>query len=261
MNILITGNLSSLATTFVKEFVKRKHRLVLASDDADKVGIKSGSVIVHTINPAADIFRDVMPSYGFDIAIFISTREEQLSEGNDFKTGHQLDGLWNTLELCKGRKLKHFFYISSTEVYGKAKDLSEKATPEPSSLNGHTLLAGEQYCQIYHDKFSVNISIVRITNIYGPDERSGLLYRIIAACNDNGEIILPICEHASISLLHAEDIADFVIRAIDEEYTSEAQIINLCSSNPLKYSELAQHIQTYYPQAIFRFLDEGLRLG
>ncbi len=256
MNILITGNLSSLAATFIEELTKRKHRLVLASDDADKLGIKSSGAIVHSVNPAGDLFKDAMSAYGFDVVIFISTREERLSEEKDLNTGHQLDGLWNVLELCKHRKLKHFFYISSTEVYGDSQDVSENAVPQPASLNGYTLLAGEQYCRIYHDKFGVNTTIVRLTNIYGPQEKSGLLYRLIMACNGKGKASLPVREDSEISLLHVLDVTDFLIRAIDEKYTSDSMVVNLSSSKSFKYSELTGMLQKYYPSLALTFADE-----
>ena len=164
MNILITGNLASLATTFVREFAKRKHHVTLSADGADQLGIQADNTMVHSIDPARDIFRDAMSSYGFDVVVFISTREEQLSEQDDFNAGHQLDGLRNTLELARHENLKHFFYISSTEVYGDTDDLSEQAALQPLSANGHTLLAGEHY-RIYHNKFGVNTTVVRLTHI------------------------------------------------------------------------------------------------
>lgn len=258
MNILITGNPSSLATTFTKEIVKRKNRVVLASDGADKLGININiNTSVHSINPAMDIFRDTMFSYGFDIVVFISTREEQLSERDDFNTGHQLDGLRNTLELCKHKDLKHFFYISSTEVYGNIDNLSEQAHPQPSSSNGHTLLAAEQYCRIYHDKFGMKITIVRLTNIYGPDEKSGLLYSLIKACKNKSEVSLPARENSDISLLHVADVTDFLIRAIDEEYSAESLVVNLSSSNPIKYSDLARLLNNHFPKVVFNFSDDA----
>src|SRR5689334_14377204 len=257
MNILITGNLTSLAATFAKEFAKRKNRIVLSADGADKLGVKLNNTIAHSIDPAGDIFRDAMSSYGFDVVVFISTREEQLYEQDNFNTGHQLDGLRNTLELYKHENLKHFFYISSTEVYGNADDLSEQAMPQPLSPNGHILLTGEQLCRIYHDQFGVNTTIVRVTNSYGPDEKSGLFNRLIRACNNKSEADFPAPENSEISLLHALDIADFLIRAIDEDYTPESLIVNLSCSSPIKYSELAQALQKYYPEVVFNFLNDG----
>ena len=97
MNILITGNLSSLATTLVKELVSRKNRVVLAVDDADKLGIKFNGAIVHPINPAGNVFQDAMSSYRFYLVVFISTREEQLYEQEDTNSSSKLDILRNTL--------------------------------------------------------------------------------------------------------------------------------------------------------------------
>jgi len=108
VNILITGNLSSLAVSLVKGFAKEKNRIIVASDDAEKLGIKLNNVVVHSINPSESMFWDSIPSYGFDVVIYISTREEQLFEESDFNTGHQLDGLRNALELCKKRETEAF---------------------------------------------------------------------------------------------------------------------------------------------------------
>src|ERR1044072_9062232 len=100
-------------------------------------------------------------------------------------------------------------------------DLSEQATLQPLFANGHTLLAGEQYCRIYHDKFGVNTTVVRLTNIYGPGEKSCLLYRRITSCKGENKVNFPAREDHEINFLHDIDVADFFIRAIDEEYTAE----------------------------------------
>ena len=237
MNILITGNLASLTTTIVQEFLKHKYRLVLASNDANKLQIRSGKTIVHSVNPADPIFSDAISSYGFDIVVFIATREEQLSKGNDGITGQELDGLRNTLELCKTGKPKHFFYLSSTEVYGDARDVSEEAEHQPASINSHTLHTGEEYCHIYHDQHGVNTTIIRLPNIYGPEEKCGLLYNLLMDCNHKNEANFPAVEDTQACFLHTLDVTDFLIRAMDEEYTSEMQVIHLPSSGLMKYSD------------------------
>lgn len=255
MNILMTGNLSSMTTSIVDEFVKRKHHLVLVSEDADKLGIRSSKIIVHAANPADLIYRDVVSSYGFDIVIYLATREEQFFDENHFTSGQQLDGLRNTLELSRSEKLKHFFYLSSTEVYGDAIDPAEEADPQPSSINGHTLRTGENICRIYHDRHDVNITIVRLPHIYGIDERSGLVYRLITACIQNEQASFPASENTEISLLHALDVTDFLIRAMDEEYTPEALVINLPSTDRIKFHALALLLQKEFPKAKCSFME------
>ena len=78
MNILISGNVASLTITLVRELVRQKHHLVVASDDADQLGIGSTNTVVHSINPAGNLFRDVISAYGFDIVVYISARGEQI---------------------------------------------------------------------------------------------------------------------------------------------------------------------------------------
>ena len=77
MNILITGNLSSLAVPLAKELIKEKNKVILASLSAGKLNIKLSNVILHSINPSERIFRDVLASYKFDVVVYLSTREEQ----------------------------------------------------------------------------------------------------------------------------------------------------------------------------------------
>jgi nucleoside-diphosphate-sugar epimerase len=256
VNILITGNLSSLATPLAKEFVREKNRVILASYNASKVDLKKNNIILHSINPSERIFRDALSSYKFDVAIYLSTREEQLDENEDeFYGGQQLDGLRNTLELCKKGKIRRFFFISSTEVYGDMTDLSENILPQPASINGDTLSAGERYCRIYQDEFEMNLTILRLTNIYGPEEKSGLLYRLVRDGNQKGEILLPDSPDTYCSFLHVDDVVEFVKRAIDEEYSTESLIVNLSSSKPMKYSELAELLNKYYSKVTYRSSD------
>ena len=174
MNILITGNLQSLAATLAKEFSREGNKIVLATERIEQLEIHAKNVILHSINPADKIFRDIMSSYNFDVAIYLATREEQL-EGQSFNTGQQLDGLKSTLELCNKDNVERFFYISSTEVYGKMSDVDESTVPQPNSVNGHTILLGEQICNIYHQTVDLKTTIVRVPLVFGPYEKNTFL--------------------------------------------------------------------------------------
>ncbi len=258
MNILITGNLTSLAAPLAREFVKDKNRIILASQNASKLDLKLDNVILHSINPSGSIFRDAMSSYKFDVVIFLSTREEQLHDKEEeYDAGQQLDGLRNTLEMCKKDKTKHFFYVSSTEVYGNMTELSEEITPVPSSINGFALAAGEQYCRIYRDAHNMRITILRLPNIYGPEENIGLLYRVIKDCKNKQRVLFPALENTAVSFLHTADVVDFIKRTMDEEYFPDSFAVNLSSSYPIKLSELAELLKKYFPMVTFEYQGES----
>ncbi|HSL46950.1 MAG TPA: NAD-dependent epimerase/dehydratase family protein [Anaerolineales bacterium] len=255
MNILITGNLSLLARAFANEFMKQRHRVVLAADHADLLDIKSKGTIVHSIDPARDIFREAMSSYGFDSVVFMATREEQLDEQSGLNTGHQLDGLRNTLELCRHGNLKHFFYISSTEVYGNMENGLENAEPAPASINGHILVTGEQYCRHYQYEHGLNVTIVRLPYVYGSEEKAGFLYRLIQDCRGQKAVLLPGDADRPCNFLHAGDVTEFLKRAIDEEYSPTAQVINLSSSVTVTNLQISQILHKYFPKTSFSFDD------
>lgn len=252
MNILITGNLSSLAMPLAKELARNKHKVVLASSKVKGVTTSGeDNIVFHLIDPAEAVFREAFDSYKFDVIVFLPTREEQFIEDRDSYVGQQLDGLRNSLELGRKGDIKWFLFVSSTEVYGYATDVSETATPEPDSVNGHTLLVGEKYCKSYHNNYGLPVTILRITNLYGPEERTGLLYELINEGKLRNEIIIPSSPEAFCSLLHIDDVIDFIKRAVDEVYYPEALTVNLSSSNSVKFTSLADVLKKYFPVVTF----------
>ena len=255
MNILITGDLFSFALTFAKEFSKEKNKIILAGENANSLRGDNKNLIFHSINPADALFQDALASYNFDFVIYISVREEQLAADNK-NIGQQLDGLRNTLDLCTKENVKRFFYVSSTEVYGNMLDSTENVEPQPSSLNGYTLLTGERYCMFYHYELGLKTTILRLTHVYGPDEHYGLLYRIVQECNNQSEVILPAKPDTLSSFLHVEDVVDFFKRAMDEEIGKDAQIVNLSCANPISFSTLAQSLNKHFPDVEFDFDSE-----
>lgn len=257
MNILITGNLSSLASAFATEFLKRKHRVVLASDDADKLGLRLKNLTTHLFNPASDIFRESMSAYRFDVVIFLAAREEQLSEQRDQQTGHLLDGLRNTLEMCRAQKPRHIFYVSSTEVYGRAPERCENDEPVPCSLNGHILATGEQYCKHYRDEYDLNVTIVRVPYVYGPHESNGLLRRLIQECKSQSTVVIPGKAHRLCNFLHANDIADLIKRAMEDASSPAAPVINLSSSKTITNSQLSELLGGIFPNTNFQFEEDA----
>lgn len=255
MNILITGNLYSFAPMLAQELAKEKNKIVLVGETAEDLIINTKNVIFHSINPAEALFRDALSSYKFDIVIYFSTREEELSADND-KVGQQLDGLRNTLELSSKEKVKRFFYLSSTEIYGNMLDSSESMEPQPASVNGHTLLTGEQYCMIYYNKFDLNISITRLPYVYAPGDNQGMLYKLVKECASNEKVLMPADAKNLCSFLHYEDVVDFISRALDEEHGKGSQVLNLSSANPITYLNLSELLKKYFPKVEFEFSSE-----
>ena len=80
------------------------------------------------------------------------------------------EGTFNVLRASLDSKVKKFFYISSSEIYGKVKTfpISENSIPEPTTIYAASKLAGEAYSKAFYESFGLNVTILRLFNNYGP---------------------------------------------------------------------------------------------
>jgi UDP-glucose 4-epimerase len=80
------------------------------------------------------------------------------------------EGSLNVLEAARQNKVKKFFYISTSEIYGDIKHfpINEQGVPLPKTVYGSSKLAGENYAYSYFKCYGLDVTITRIFNNYGP---------------------------------------------------------------------------------------------
>ena len=79
-------------------------------------------------------------------------------------------GTLNILEAARISRVPRFFYISTSEVYGKTENfpIIESNIPKPTTVYGSSKLAGEHYTQSYNEAYEMDTTVLRIFNNYGP---------------------------------------------------------------------------------------------
>lgn len=80
------------------------------------------------------------------------------------------EGTLNMLEASLKNNVSHFYYISTSEVYGKTTvfPITEEAPVNPVTVYGASKLAGENYAHAYMECYGMNTTVLRIFNNYGP---------------------------------------------------------------------------------------------
>lgn len=80
------------------------------------------------------------------------------------------EGTLVMLEASRLNNIDKFFYISTSEVYGKALTfpLNEKSGTYPITVYGSSKLAGEHYTNSYFETYGLDTTVLRIFNNYGP---------------------------------------------------------------------------------------------
>ncbi len=85
---------------------------------------------------------------------------------------HQVNalGTLNVLEAARAAKVKRFIYVSTSEIYGRAREfpITENCTPWPLTVYGSSKLAGEHYARSYYECYQLPVVCVRPFNNYGP---------------------------------------------------------------------------------------------
>jgi UDP-glucose 4-epimerase len=80
------------------------------------------------------------------------------------------EGTLRVLEAARQNNTSHFFYISTSEIYGRTTTfpITETAETAPLTVYGASKLAGEHYTNAYKECYGLNTTVLRIFNNYGP---------------------------------------------------------------------------------------------
>jgi len=257
--VLITGDLTSLVHPIVKEFLNAKEKVILASQRIQKIPEDWEGVTIHSFDPASDLFTETMSSYHFDAVIFIATREEQCVWGKEKTSGLMLDGLKNALELTLKSKKGRFIFVSSTEVYGKSEQRSESDPPEPDSLNGRMLATAEEYCRLFHERYGLDVNIVRVPYIYGSNHGNTMIHTLIKGGIEDQRLSFHGGKKTTGNLLHSEDVASFLRKLLDDAYNSDHFVINLVSADTLTFQEIEKNLHSLLPNAKVTYAEDQIQ--
>ena len=82
-------------------------------------------------------------------------------------------GLINVLELIRAKKNTQLIFMSSKNVYGKAKNslITEEELLKPTDPYGAGKAAADLMCQSYSESFGLPITVIRSSALFGPNSR------------------------------------------------------------------------------------------
>jgi len=256
VDILITGSVSTIALSLVKELLKQGHSVVVTNASDDFAAIKSRNFSAYKINTSNTLYQEIYCSHGFDVVCFISTLEDCLLDSGDPEKIQSNIGLETTLDLCQKTNVERFIFISSTEVYGSSDIALEDAQPEPSSKLGQILLNGESLCRFYAKIHALSISIVRVPYIYGPLEKNSFLNKLIQMTKIQENVEIQTHKYSQCGFLHIEDFLTFIKSLLEDEKRPDIQIFNLAAEN-INFSFIVQQLNYYFPKVNFSFLADS----
>jgi nucleoside-diphosphate-sugar epimerase len=99
-------------------------------------------------------------------ALLSANAEKQV----DFAWRLNMEGLFNVLDLAKEKIIDRVFWPSSIAVFGPTTpkvNTPQHTVTEPNTVYGFSKLAGERWCEYYHDKYGVDVRSIRYPGLIG----------------------------------------------------------------------------------------------
>lgn len=180
MNILITGGAGFIGSHLCDKYTKEGHR-VLCLDN-----FMSGNLlnIRHLLDfrnfklikgDIGDI--DLLEKIGRDVDVIFHLAAQIHVDRSYIEPRLTYDinvmGTQNILEIARLHDAKRVIYASTSEVYGSAQTvpIDEKHPLNAPHPYGASKIAADRMCNAYSQTYGMNISVLRLFNIFGPRQR------------------------------------------------------------------------------------------
>jgi UDP-glucuronate 4-epimerase len=155
-------------------------------------------------------------------------------------------GTQNLLEFVKARRIPHFVFVSSGNVYGANPNVPWREDDhllQPGSPYASTKVCGELLGHVYSHLFGISFIALRLFTVYGPRQRPDMAIRKFVQLILNGER-LPFYGDGSSrrDYTYIDDAIDGIVAAVHYR-TTAYEIVNLASSQCVTLGELVQGLE------------------
>lgn len=167
-----------------------------------------------------------------------------------------MNGLFNLLEAAKEGKFKKLYWPSSIAVFGPSTpkmNTPQQTIMEPSTVYGISKLAGERWCEYYHQKYNVDVRSIRYPGLIGWKSSPGggttdYAVHIFHEAIEKGEYTSFLSEDTRLPMMYMPDGIDATVEIMQ----APADSIKIRSSYNLSGmdftpAEIANEIKKHFP--------------
>lgn len=221
--ILITGALGQIGTELTNKLIQMYgEENVVASGLEKKEDIKTSAKYYETLDVTnTDLVKEVIKKYEITTVYHLASLLSGTSEKQPFFAWRlNLDPLIHFLEMAKGGLISKLFWPSSIAVFGKGipkNNVEQNVVLNPTTVYGISKLAGEKWCENYHDKYGVDVRSIRYPGLISWKTPAGggttdYAVEIYYKALEDGIYTSFISENTAMPMLYMDDAIDATLQ-------------------------------------------------
>ncbi|MBL7196667.1 MAG: NAD(P)-dependent oxidoreductase [Candidatus Omnitrophica bacterium] len=233
MNVLVTGATGFIGGTLVDRLLKNNDKVIILTRDIKKVNslVKDRVKILEVDLTDIRLLKNLTAKlHDIDIVFHLAASLDYYAEKNALFPVN-VEATINLLKLTRDLGVKRFIFTSSIEAMGpiEKKDMpaDEEYIPRPVSPYGESKLEAEEQIKKFAEENNINITILRLGNIYGSGS-SDFILSIAEAVFKRNKLFrfLSVYKDYYLHLGYIDDIVEGLIRVAS---TTEAKGIYILS--------------------------------
>lgn len=210
--------------------------------DSGNGKIKVYKTDVENQKETSELFKKERPDFVFHLAGAINLRRD-ISDPLFAKDLNILERTNSILESFRQSEAKKFIFISSGgAIYENAGIIPtpESYQAHPNSLYGLANLIIEKYVETYCKKNSLNFSILRLSNVYGPRQwKSGIIPSIITKILAGGSPVIYGTGNQTRDFIYIDDAVKAMILSTEN---GSNEIYNVGSGQEISLNEVLKMV-------------------
>ncbi|MBO4232810.1 NAD-dependent epimerase/dehydratase family protein [Riemerella anatipestifer] len=225
--ILITGALGQIGTELTAKLVEiyGKENVIASGIDKWREGITTAGhyerIDVTNFKLLEDFIKENKITTVYHLASLLSGTSEKQPL---FAWKLNLEPLLHLCELAKEGYLKKIFWPSSIAVFGKGipkHNVGQDVVLNPTTVYGISKMAGEKWCEYYHDKYGVDVRSIRYPGLISWKAPAGggttdYAVEIFYEAVEKGEYQCFISENTAMPMLYMDDAINATIKLMQE---------------------------------------------
>ena len=164
----------------------------------------------------------------------------QVEPNLDQFASSNLTGSLNLLNSAVKYNIKNIILISTINVYGENNNSPSKETDTLSPISNYGIIKmmNEKLYEHFSKIHDINITILRLSGVYGPGKIKGFFPQMINAINDESIVLEPYNYGNQLrDFIYIDDVIDGILKSISHN-SSGFDIFNISSGNRYSIKEI-----------------------